>query len=258
MPATGTGYLRRMRVYDMIVDERRHVADLLSTLTPDQLQAPSLCGGWTVHDVAAHLTTFLRFGQLKLHLGIIVTAADLDRVNLWLTQRAARRSDDEIIEALRRRAGSRVTVPRSGYDPVLTDLVLHDLDIRVPLGISRDLAEERLSVAFHHLTSRASPGFAMGSRLDGLRFTATDTGWDLGAGAPVRGPAETLLLGIGGRSAVLDGLTGDGVPLLRQRLATPQHAGALRRLTGPLGLLVRPQPRERRSRDSVAPVLPVD
>ncbi len=239
----------------MIVDERRHIADLLSTLAPGQLRTPSLCQGWTVHDVAAHLCTFLRFGQVKLYLGIVATAADLDRVNLWLTQRAARRSDEEIIELLRRGAGSRFTVPRSGYDPVLTDLVLHDLDIRIPLGIPRDLAEERLAVAFHHLTLRASPGFAMGSRLDGLRFTATDTGWDRGAGAPVRGPAETLLLGIGGRAAVLDGLSGEGVPLLRQRLAAPQRAGALRRLAGPLGLLARPLPPARRSRESVPPAL---
>jgi uncharacterized protein (TIGR03083 family) len=242
-----------MRVYDMIVDERRHSADLLSTFTPDQLRTPSLCEVWTVHDVAAHLTTLLRFGQAKLYVGIAATAADLDRVNLWLTRRAAGRSDDEIVEVLRRRAGSRFTVPRSGYDPVLADLVLHDLDIRIPLGIARDISEERLSVAFHHLTSRASPGFAMGSRLDGLRFTATDTGWDQGAGAQVRGPAETLLLGIGGRVAVLDDLSGDGVPLLRQRLTSPQRAGALRRLAGPFGLLVRPLPRARRSRDSVAP-----
>ena len=242
-----------MRVYDMVVDERRHVADLLSTLTPAQLRTPSLCAGWTVHDVAAHLTTFLRYGQVKLYLGIVATAADLDRVNLWLTQQAARRPSDEVVEVLRRRAGSRFTVPRSGYDPVLTDLVLHDLDIRRPLGISRDIPEERLSVALHHLTSRASPGFSMGSRLDGLRFVATDTGWDHGAGAPVQGPAETLLLAIGGRASVLDDLDGDGVPLLRQRLSAPQRASALRRLAGPLGLLVRPQPRARRSRESVAP-----
>ncbi|MDQ1743205.1 MAG: hypothetical protein QOE23_1544 [Pseudonocardiales bacterium] len=242
-----------MRVYDMIVDERRYLADLLSTLAPRQLRAPSLCQGWTVHDVAAHLITFLKFGQLKIYTGIIVTAADLDRVNRWLTQRAAAKSDQEIVEVLRRRAGARTTVPRSGYDPVLADLVLHDLDIRVPLGIPRELSEERLSVAFHHLTSRASPGFAMGSRLDGLRFSATDTGWQAGAGALVSGPAETLLLGIGGRAAVLDGLAGDGVSVLRQRLASPQRAGALRRLSGPLELLVRPQPRSRRSRDSVAP-----
>ncbi len=238
----------------MIVDERGHAADLLSTLTPDQLRTPSLCAGWTVHDVAAHLTTFLRCGQLKIYLGLVATAADFDRVNAWLTRRAATASDPELIDKLRRHAGARTTVPRSGYDPVLADVVLHDLDIRVPLGIAREIPEERLAVAFDHLTTRAAPGYAMGSRLDGLRFTATDTGWDRGTGLAVRGPAENLVLGIGGRAAALGGLSGDGVPVLRQRLVSQQRAGAWQRLAGPLGLLVRPQPRTRRSRDAVAPL----
>jgi hypothetical protein len=34
-----------------------------------------------VHDVAAHLTAYLRFGQAKLYLGILVTAADIDRIS---------------------------------------------------------------------------------------------------------------------------------------------------------------------------------
>jgi uncharacterized protein (TIGR03083 family) len=70
-----------MRVFDMIVDERRSMADLLDGLSDEQLARPSLCEGWTVHDVAAHLTTFLRFGQAKLYLGIGGRAAafnDLD------------------------------------------------------------------------------------------------------------------------------------------------------------------------------------
>ena len=163
---------------DMIVDERRHAADLLSTLTPGQLRTPSLCAGWTVHDVAAHLTTYLRYGQLKIYLGILATGADLDRVNGWLTRRAARRSDAEIVEVLRRRAGSRTTVPRSGYDPVPADLVLHDLDIRRPLGIPCDLPEDRLAVAFHHPTSRPSPGTRWGR------------GWT-GCGSPPPTPAGT-------------------------------------------------------------------
>ncbi|MBV9822752.1 MAG: maleylpyruvate isomerase family mycothiol-dependent enzyme [Actinobacteria bacterium] len=243
-----------MRVYDMVVSERRHAADLLGTLTPDQLRTPSLCAGWTVHDVAAHLTTYLRFGQLKIYTGILLTAADLDRVNRWLTRRAARRPDAELATLLRRRAGARTTVPRSGFDPILADLVLHDLDIRVPLGIPRAIPRQALAVTFHHLTSRAAPGFAMGSRLDGLACTATDTGWTAGTGLPVEGPAETLVLGIGGRTAALDGLTGDGVPVLRQRLAATTRPGPLRRLRAPFSLVIRPQPADRRGRDAVAPL----
>lgn len=243
-----------MRVYDMIVDERLRTAQLLGALTAEQFRQPSLCTEWTVQDVAAHLISYLRFCQPKLYLGIVTTAADFDRFNLWLTRREARRPSHEIVEVLRRRAGSRATVPRSGYDPVLADLMLHDLDVRVPLGIPRATPEERLWVAFHHLTGQPSPGFTMGARLAGLRLTATDTGWTAGSGAPVRGRAEALLLGVGGRVAALDELSGDGVPLLRKRLVDPgPPVGPLRRLAAPLGVLLHPPARDRRVRTSVAP-----
>jgi hypothetical protein len=61
-----------MRVHDMIVDERHRAAELFAGLSADQLSAASLCAGWSMHDVAAHLTTFLRLGQVKLYAGILV------------------------------------------------------------------------------------------------------------------------------------------------------------------------------------------
>lgn len=237
----------------MLVDERRRVADMLANLSPAEFRRPSLCDGWTVHEVAAHLISFLRFGQAKLYLGIVLTAADFDRLNVRLTRWEARRSSQEIVERLRRGAASRVTIPRSGYDPVLADIVLHDLDVRIPLGIPRSTPEDRLWVTFNHLTGNPSPGFAMGSRLAGLRLTATDTGWDHGTGAPVRGRAEALVLAIAGRAVAFDELTGDGVPVLRRRLtAPPPKPGPLRRLAVPLNVLLSPPPRERRSRRAVA------
>jgi uncharacterized protein (TIGR03083 family) len=242
-----------VRVFDMIVDERHRMATLLSGLTDEQLHRPSLCEGWTVRDVGAHLITYLRFGQAKIYLAIPATGADFDRWNQMLTRRAARKSTSDIIAALRRGAGARTTIPRSGYDPVLADIVLHDLDIRVPLGIGRAIDEERLRVTFRHLADRPSPGFAVGERLRGLRLTATDVGWAHGAGAPVRGPAETLLLAMGGRLSALTGLDGEGVPLLRQRLTTRAPRGPVERLKAPLRVLLSPPPRDRRSRDAVAP-----
>jgi uncharacterized protein (TIGR03083 family) len=229
------------------------MADLLAGLPESQMRTASLCTGWTVHDVAAHLITYLRFCQAKIYGGIVLTGADFDRLNRFLTRRAARRPSDEVTELLRKRAGSRVTIPRSGYDPVLADLVLHDLDIRHPLGIpSAGDGEERLWVTFGHLAIRPSPGFAMGSRLDGLRLKASDTGWTVGDGPLVRGKAEKLLLGISGRMSALDELDGDGVPVLRQRLRTAARPGPVRRLAVPLQVLRTPPPRERRSRRAVS------
>lgn len=237
-----------MRVYDAIVDERRRMADLLTALTGEQLAQPSLCEGWTVRDVAAHLTTYLRLGQFKIYLGIVATAADFDRWNRILTRRAARRPTADIIAALRRGATARTTIPRSGYDPVLTDIVLHDLDVRLPLGLPGAGSEERLWIGFRHLADQPSPGYAMGDRLAGLRLVATDTGWTHGAGLAVRGPAERLMLAMGGRLAALGALSGDGVEELRLRLTHRLHRPPLVRLAAPMRVLLRPPPRQRRSR----------
>jgi uncharacterized protein (TIGR03083 family) len=237
-----------VRVYDMIVSYRHRMADLLAGLTDEQVRQRTLCEAWTVHEVAAHLISFLRFGRTKLYLGLLTTAADLDRVNLRLTEREAARPTGEIVELLRRYADSRIAIPRAGYDPVLTDLVLHELDIRLPLGIPDTVPERQLRVALHHLATKPALGFTMNSRLRDLRLVATDTGWSHGKGRLVRGDAETLLLGMGGRRSALDLLDGDGVPVLAQRVASPPRPGAARRLGMVLDVLVHPAPAERRSR----------
>jgi uncharacterized protein (TIGR03083 family) len=235
----------------MLVAERLHVADLLSGLTVEQLRQPTLCAQWSVHDVAAHLVSYLRLGRPKLYLAIAATAADFDSFNKWLTRRIAARPTEVLVDQLRRWSTSRMSIPRSGYDPVLADIVLHDLDIRRPLGLSRAPHEDRLRVTFNHLTRRPSPGFAMHDRLRGLRFVATDTGWTSGDGPLVSGPAEDVLLAIAGRTAALDTVEGDGVAVLGERLRDTGRAGPVRRLRLVVDVLVHPQPRERRSRAAV-------
>jgi uncharacterized protein (TIGR03083 family) len=248
-----------VRVYDLIVAERLRMADMLASLTDQQLRSASLCDGWTVHDVAAHLVTYLRCCQLKIYLAIITTGADFDRFNLLLTRRAARRSAGELTDLLRRRAAARSTIPRSGFDPVLADLMLHDLDIRRPLGILRsDSRAEQLWVACRHLATKPSPGFGAGSRLSGFRFAATDAGWRVGSGPLVRGTAEDILLAMGGREKGFAGLDGDGVAALHSRLAAQVKPGALRRLAAPLGVVLNPPARNRRSKGAVAGLLSVD
>ena len=54
---------------------------------------------------------------------------------------------------------------------------------------------------------------------DGVALHAADVGWTSGTGAPVVGSAAALITTLAGRSAALDELTGDGVPLVRERLA---------------------------------------
>jgi uncharacterized protein (TIGR03083 family) len=239
-------------VHELLTRQRLKLADLLEGLTPEQAATPSLSGEWTVHQVAAHLTSFLRAAQPKLYVGMTLTMGDIDPVNRFLTDRAARASTAELARKLRRLSRSRVTLPRSGYDPILADAVLHELDVRLPLGLAGRIHEESLWVSLNHLATTPAPGYAVGSRLAGLRLEATDTGWSWGSGALVCGPAEDLLLGASGRAAGLAALEGDGVPLLSERVTRPVKAGPVERMGRIYRLHVAPPPRERRSRRAVA------
>ncbi|NEK56983.1 maleylpyruvate isomerase family mycothiol-dependent enzyme [Geodermatophilus sabuli] len=208
-----------MDTFAEIADERRGLAALVSGLTDEQLATRSLCSEWSVHDVLAHLVVPLEVGIPKFALAMLVCRGNFDRANVRLTREQARRPVSELTEVLRRRADSRFTPPGSGPEAPLTDLLVHGLDIRWPLGLPREVPEERVRTSLTFLTAGSAGGIVAKGTLDGLRFEADDIDWAHGGGPTVRGNAEALLLAITGRATALSHLSGDGVPTLRSRLA---------------------------------------
>ncbi|MFC0508881.1 maleylpyruvate isomerase family mycothiol-dependent enzyme [Micromonospora costi] len=208
-----------MELMEMIAAERRSTADLIGSLGPEQLETPSLCGSWTVREVAAHLVSpFVAPRRWLLPL-MLRNGFNLHQVNAALAQRVARESADQLAAQLRDNAERNLRPPIVGYWGQLTDLQVHGQDIRRPLGLSHDLRPDRLRVSLDFLVSRRARGFFVRSgQLDGLRFEATDLDWASGSGPVVRGRAEAVMLAITGRPAVLPELDGDGVGLLRDRM----------------------------------------
>ena len=191
----------------------------MSELTTEQQATQSLCSEWSVHDVVAHLVMPLEVSTPRFLLAMLACRGNFDRANVRLTRELARRPFDEIIEVLRRKADSRFTPPGSGPEAPLTDLLVHGLDIRWPLGLPRDVPAERLHKALTFLTSSSSGVLVPKGTLNGLRCEANDIDWAHGSGPTVNGNAEALLLAITGRTTALDHLSGDGVSTLRGRLA---------------------------------------
>jgi uncharacterized protein (TIGR03083 family) len=207
-----------MDVFEEIADERRAVADMAAGLSPEQLATPSLCPQWTVRDVVAHLLMPLETRLPQVLRAMVGARGDFDRANVVLTARTADRPYEEIVAGLRARAASRFTPPGLGPMAPLTDLLVHGLDIRRPLGITRAVPEQRLRAALDFLvTPRAARGFVGKGRLDGVRLEATDLDWAWGEGAAARGTAEDLLLAATGRAAGAEALGGEGAELLRRR-----------------------------------------
>ena len=56
----------REQIHAATAQERRRIADLIDDLDEAQLATPSLCAGWDVKTVCAHLVSFLAEGNLRV------------------------------------------------------------------------------------------------------------------------------------------------------------------------------------------------
>ncbi|MEZ5268808.1 MAG: maleylpyruvate isomerase family mycothiol-dependent enzyme [Microthrixaceae bacterium] len=208
-----------MDLFDEIAAERRGLADMLSGLTEAQRTTSSLCSEWTVQDVVGHLIVPLEVGVPRFGLAIVRALGNFDTANSRLARRQAQRPFDEIIDVLRRKADKRFTPPGMGPEAPLTDLLVHGLDIRWPLGLNREIPQDRMRTALQFVANAGAGNVVAKGVLDGLRFEATDLDWAHGTGRSVSGQSDAVLLAMAGRPAALEQLDGEGVETLATRLA---------------------------------------
>jgi uncharacterized protein (TIGR03083 family) len=201
-----------------IADERRRVADLVASLSPAQLEVRSLCGEWTVKQVAGHLLAAISKPPVSLPLMILRSGFRLHVANARVAVLMAERPAADLAAGLRRNADNPFKPPVVGHPGQLTDLQVHGQDMRRPLGLPHGLRLDRIRVSLDFLTGGRAVGFVPRRRPAGLRFEATDLDWSWGSGATVCGPAEALMMAITGRTVALGELDGPGVPVLGRRL----------------------------------------
>ncbi|MFJ9811698.1 maleylpyruvate isomerase family mycothiol-dependent enzyme [Streptomyces sp. NPDC101158] len=173
--------------------ERRELADLFEGLRDDQWNAPTLCAGWRVREVVAHMSTGFRL-SLPATLGELIRArGSLHRMTDRVARRdAAAHSVGELCAFLRDNADHRWTPPVGGHVAALGHDVVHGLDVTVPLGLDRRVPADRLRVL---LDATGPSGLRFfGVDLRGVRLCAADLDWSYGSGAEVRGSAQDLLL----------------------------------------------------------------
>ncbi len=198
--------------------ERLALADLFETLDDEQLSTPSLCSAWTVGDVLGHLASPILLPKADIAKQFLRTPSFRSATVAW-TEQVQRFPVREQIEALRTSADHPFIPPGAGPVAPLTDAIIHGEDVRVPLGLRRDVPAEHLRPALDFGTSlMAVPFFLPFRRLNGLRLVAGDLGWSHGSGALIEGPAQELALAMFGRvAAAAPSLSGPGVEVLARR-----------------------------------------
>ncbi len=202
-------------MWTTIAAERGALADDLAGLPDEAWTTPSLCGGWTVHDVLAHMTSTAAMTPPKFLGGFIASGFNFPKL---AAKGIAEHRGSSPAEALRNfRAQQHSTSSPPG--PKLSwlgETIVHSEDIRRPLGIRHAFPVEAVRSVFDFYKG-SNTLIGTKSRIDGLTLRATDTDWSHGSGPVVEGPILALLVAATGRRAACDELTGEGVETLRSR-----------------------------------------
>ena len=210
-----------MDPWAVIAAERRSLAGLLDTLTPEQWATPSLCGAWSVKEVAVHLTSGPTTSAATFAKAMLRGRGSFDRANELLVRWRSGAEPAMVTGWLREYAEHRFTPPTMDWHAPLTDLRIHTQDIVIPLGLDAGVPLEPWGAVLDFLVSHAAlRGFVPKGRPPAA-WAATDLGWSHGEGDPVAGPALALATVMCGRGALLGRLEGDGVPAVRRWLGNP-------------------------------------
>jgi uncharacterized protein (TIGR03083 family) len=193
------------------------VADLLAGLSEEAWATPSLCEGWRVRDVGAHLSIAATSSLGEVMPWMLRARGNMDRMIRDSAIDRARRPTTKIVDDLRGIVGSRRLAPGTFWRDPLIDVIVHAHDIARPLGIPVGVDPDAARTAADWTWARVFPFFP-GRRLRGLRLVADDVTWTRGDGLELRGPVESLLLISTGRAAGLAELDGPGLELARERL----------------------------------------
>ena len=207
-------------IRDMIAAQRAELAEVLASLPTPSWDEPTLCAGWRVREVVAHITMPFRFSGRRFALELAKSRGRFNDMADRVARRdAAAMSPEDLTGAVRSNTGHPWKPPGGGYTGALAHDLIHGLDLTVPLGLDRPVPEERLRLVLPASLSDRSVKF-FGVDLDGIELRAQDMDWTLGAGVPLTGTAADLLLVMCGRTLPAGRLAGE--PSVRFTQPEPQ------------------------------------
>lgn len=148
-------------VREAIAAERQELAAVLADLPAQMWDARTLCTGWRVREVVAHMTMPFRYSGPRLVVELLNARGNFNR----MADRCARRDAaslpaGELAAALGDNASHPWKPGRGGFGGALTHDVIH---------------------------------------LDGIELRADDIDWSFGSGTPMSGTAQDLALVLCGR-----------------------------------------------------------
>lgn len=212
---TRGGRVARVDIVGAARQDRVELLTLLEALEPREWEHPSLCAGWRIRDVVAHLLSFDDLSPTQSARLLVQGRMTFSRVNDRALERFSTATPAQLVDRLRRNPLPRGLTTGFGSRIGLVDGLIHQQDIRRPLGRPRQIPTAVLRVALNFATW-APPLHGLWTAR-GVRLVATDVDWSAGRGPKAAGQGEAVLLAMVGREGVAAELTGRGAEILTTR-----------------------------------------
>ena len=212
------------QVWDLVAVERRTLADFLETLSAEEWAVDSLCAGWTVRDVAAHVAWGNTSPPLKTVTAIVRGGFRANAVNARLGREWGRKPTPEIVARLREVAEQPRAHPRHHAGRLRS----RTCSATTSTSASRSGSRGPRPPSRSGWRSPGTPGWASPCTWPsaptarrwprGSRLVAEDVGWTHGEGPTVQGSGSALMRALTGRAVGPEELSGPGAPALYARL----------------------------------------
>jgi len=183
----------------VVAAELLALADLLEQASDAQWDTPSLCEGWRVREVIAHMTMAARYSEDEFMAELRRHDFDFGRLSNEIAAKDAALPAGELVANLRSDVMQHWAPPGGGYHGALNHAVIHGLDVTVPLGVPRRSPDDTIRIVLDDLTKGGGHQH-FGTSLDGRSLQATDLDWSYGSGPALRGSAGDLAAMLCGRT----------------------------------------------------------
>jgi uncharacterized protein (TIGR03083 family) len=202
-------------IWTAVAAERGALAEDLAGVSEHDWDSASLCRGWTVRDVAAHMTATGNLSPVTFLGSFAGAGFNFEKFANRQIKKHRGADPAATLEAFRAIQHS-TSAPPGPTVSWLGEAIVHAEDIRRPLGIAHTYDPDALvTVAEFYKGSNTLIGTK--NRIAGLRLRATDADWSHGEGEEIAGPMLSLLMAMTGRRPACDDLNGPGVATLQTR-----------------------------------------
>lgn len=174
------------------------LAEMLAGQPVGVADFPSLCEGWAVRNVLAHMTMAARYDTEAFQTELAEAAYDFQILSETVARRDGKLPLDDLLADLRGATMAAWAPPGGDATGALSHAVIHSLDITSAVGLPRTVSDQAAREVLATLTDGGGHQH-FGTQVEGLALSASDLDWSYGTGRPVVAETADLILALAGR-----------------------------------------------------------